>query len=148
MKTHKNPAEERENLLIQAQNLYKQKYNKFPEEDGYKLNHIYKNEIIFASSEDSVKAYIKYKSRDKQFLKNTLYLVVIEVAVLIACYYMYKHEFIDDYIWGIIIFLVMWVVIISGIAVRLHNIKNKNLRIIYHEHIVSVKLHKQKVKLI
>ena len=148
MKKNKALAEERENLLIQAQNLYKQKYEKFPEEEGYKIHHIDNKEIIFATSADSLKAYLKHKHRDKQFLKNTLYLVVIEVAVLIACYYMYKHEFIDDYIWGIIIFLVMWVVIISGIAVRLHNIKNENLRIIYHEHIVSVRLHKQKVKLI
>ena len=64
MKTHKNPAEERENLLIQAQNLYKQKYEKFPEEEGYKIHHIDNKEIIFATSADSLKAYLKHKHRE------------------------------------------------------------------------------------
>ena len=64
MKKNKALAEERANLLIQAQNLYKQKYEKFPEEEGYKIHHIDNKEIIFATSADSLKAYPKHKHRE------------------------------------------------------------------------------------
>lgn len=146
MKKNKALAEERANLLTQAQNLYKQKYKKFPQEDGYKLSHTDKNEIIFASSEESMNAYIKHKSRDKRFLKATFYLVIIETMILYVSSCLYKHEFIHQYILGIIIFLIVWVGILSGIAVQQHNKENDDLRMIYQKHVVSVKLRQQKIK--
>lgn len=146
MKTHKNLAEERANLLTQAQNLYKQKYKKFPNEDGYIFSRTDENEIIFTSSEESMNAYIKHKLRDKQFLKATFYLVVIETAILFVCYYMYKYALIPQCVLGIVIFLIVWVGILSGIAVQQHNKENDDLRMIYQKHVVSVKPRKQKIK--
>ena len=39
--------------------------------------------------------------------------------------------------------MIVWVAMFSGIAVQQHNIDNYNLRMIYHEQIVSVKPQKQ-----
>lgn len=147
MKTYKNPAEERENLLIQAQNLYKQKYEKFPEEEGYKIHHIDNKEIIFATSADSLKAYLKHKHRDKHFLIGIGCLMVVETAIFFVCYYLCKNALVSQYLLGIVIFLIVWVVMFSGIAVQQHNIDNYNLRMKYHKQIVSVKPQKQKIKL-